>query len=241
VAPHLRAGAVVARDREPRPGGDEGPPLAEGELHRLWSPEQLHELADSKRRYSVGRRLSQLAADVMSKRITDETIVRRLRQLADIFEGSKPKKRKPRPAANEADIQTVFAHWVEVSGHKRAQLDERRRRMIAARLEFFTVEELCLVIDYAHEDDFWGGAENRKGVPIPIEGYMKSHALVEDLLRKAHNEGFQRKVPGSTAFDESIEALEERAAALVREGRIDEANRLGQDIRRRLQERAANT
>jgi hypothetical protein len=229
-----------AREREERPRPHDEPVEDEGELHRLWSPQQLEELRDSKRRYAAGRRLAALASDVMSKRITDETIVRRLRQLADWYDGAE-KARKPKAEQKPLidDVRTVFDHWVKVSGRKRSKLDEKRRKMIKARLEDFTVDDLKRVIELADGDDFWGGAKARKGKALPIESYMKEHCLVENLLHG--DDGQQMLFAGGDAEDDDeIEELEERAARLREEGRIDDANEIEADIRRRMEARRAD-
>jgi hypothetical protein len=234
---------MPAKSPEDRPERRDDPVEGEGELHRLLSPAELEELRDSKRRYAAGRRLAALASDLMSKRITDETIVRRLRQLADWYEDHVGGKKASKPKAEQTplidDVRTVFDHWRKVSGRKRSKLDERRRKMIKDRLGDFTVEQLCRVIDYAAQDDFWGGATARRGEPVPIEGYMKSHSLVEDLHNRAKADGQQMLFAGGADAedDDEIAELEERARRLSEEGEIDEANRIQQDIRRRLANR----
>ena len=45
------------------------------------------------------------------------------------------------------NVRAVFAHWQQVMDHPRAQLDEKRVRVIKARLLGYTVEELKLAID----------------------------------------------------------------------------------------------
>lgn len=215
---------------------------ADAELHRLWSPEQLAELQDSRRRYAVGRRLAGLAADVMGKRLTDATIARRLRQLADWWErpgAERPTDTQLSPEKQQLidDVQTVLGRWERLSGRKcrRGKATDRRRKMIADRLkDGHTVAELLLVVDFADQDEFWGGEKARRGEPIPIEGYMKSSTLVEDLLTRARADGHQPAMATDNDCDAEIEAMEDEAARLAREGKIDESNALQREIRNRI-------
>ncbi len=227
---------MAARSPEERPERQDEPTEAEGELHRLWSPQQLEELRDSKRRYAAGRRLAALASDVMSKRITDETIVRRLRQLADWYEGKGETGSKPK--AEQAplidDVRTVFDHWVKVSGSKKAKLKEERRKLIKKRLKDFTAEELCRVIDYAAQDEFWGGEKTSTGRPVGLEGILRKYGNVEGLRDAADADGQQMLFAGAPELDAEIEELEKEARRLSQEGRVEDANAIQRAIRRRF-------
>jgi len=50
-------------------------------------------------------------------------------------------------ARDPAPAERVFDHWRAVWRHPQAQLDVKRRRRIEARLEGFTVEQLCEAIE----------------------------------------------------------------------------------------------
>lgn len=46
------------------------------------------------------------------------------------------------------DVQIVFEHWQTKMGHERAQLDDKRKKAIKARLkDGYSVDDLCMAID----------------------------------------------------------------------------------------------
>jgi hypothetical protein len=51
---------------------------------------------------------------------------------------------KPRVASES--IERVFAHWRQVHRHERAQLDPKRRAVIAKQLAHYTEADLCQAI-----------------------------------------------------------------------------------------------
>jgi hypothetical protein len=173
----------------------------------------------------------------MSKRVTDRTVIQRLRKLADWWEQQTTETEPETDAAEQGelvdDARLVFEHWQRVAGHPRAKF-EPRRDMIRRRLRDFTVDELKLVIDFAAQDEFWGGEKTRDGEAVWLEGYMKSHQLVEQLLARAELSGQQLLAAAGCDVDEEIEDLEKEAARLAREGRIEDANAIQRDIRQRL-------
>jgi len=55
-------------------------------------------------------------------------------------------------------IQTVFTHWCVIMGKKRARLDDKRRRLIQARLhDGYTVTDLCDAINGCYLSPFHQG------------------------------------------------------------------------------------
>ena len=213
-------------------------PAPEAELHRLWSPAELQKHEESRQRFGIGRALSQLAADAMSRRIQTPTVIRRLRGLADHLEGktTTAKKAKPEQADLLDDARTVFEHWQKVANHPKAKLDPKRRKMIQARLKDFSVVQLKAAVEVARGHHFWGGEDTRDGEPIWIDGWMKLHSHVEKLVAMAEDSP-QLLLTTAGIDDDEIEEMEKRAQQLSEEGKIDEANEIQAAIRRRLERR----
>ena len=62
----------------------------------------------------------------------------------------------------ENDVQRVFDAWREHLNHPNAKLDEKRKKVISARLKDFTADELCLVPAGAKMSAFHMGANDRR-------------------------------------------------------------------------------
>jgi hypothetical protein len=206
----------------------------------MWSPAELEQLKASRLRYGIGRVLSQLAGDVLGQKIKPATAARRARQLADWIEAELAPPKPPEPKQDEFelehpepqptnDVKTVFAHWQVVTGRRNSRLTPGRAKAIKDRLECFTVADLCLAIDRAQTSRFWSGEASNDGASLDLEAYMGSHRHIEQLLHEARETGQQSLLPQSP-IDREIEELEDKAAELTREGRIDEAN----DVQRQI-------
>jgi hypothetical protein len=71
-----------------------------------------------------------------------------------------PNRMPARHAASGAtseNVELVFRHWKQVLDHPRAQLDPKRTRVIRARLQEFSAEDLCAAIDGCAASDFHMG------------------------------------------------------------------------------------
>lgn len=227
-----------------RPQGAPDAPEPLGELSRLWSPAELREHEQSRLRYGIGRVLSQLAADVLGKKLKPKTVVKKLRKLADWIEAElapKPKAAEqgdlelehPEPKPPD-DVVTVFAYWQRLTSRPNTALTKKRRKAIAEMLKSFTVDDLKLIISTAHQSKFWSGEETNEGTPIDhIQSYMTQEHC-EKLLEEGKRGG--QMTLGESTVDSVIEELEDRAMRLSEEGRTEEANAVQREISDRLGE-----
>lgn len=89
--------------------------------------------------------------------------------------------------AKSADVERVFDHWRTVHGHDRAQLDDKRRRIIRAALKRFDPDELCESISGYRNSPHHMGQNQAGTVYDSIELFLRDVQHVEAGLRFARS------------------------------------------------------
>lgn len=80
------------------------------------------------------------------------------------------------------EIDVVFEYWKAVTGHSRARLDDKRKRLIGDRLKDYSVEELCIAIDGNKASPFHQGKNEDGTVHDSIELIFRSAGNVERFI-----------------------------------------------------------
>ncbi len=79
------------------------------------------------------------------------------------------------------DIARVFAAWQESTGRKRALLDEKRKRIIGARLKQFPADDLISAVDGWRHSAFHRGENDRHTVYNDLELLLRDAKHVEQF------------------------------------------------------------
>ena len=88
------------------------------------------------------------------------------------------------PLLKEA-ILAVFEHWKTTTGHTRAALDDKRKKLIAARLRDYTETDLCKAID-GNQASAWHQGKNADGkVFDSLELILRDAAKVDQFMALA--------------------------------------------------------
>lgn len=82
-------------------------------------------------------------------------------------------------------VEEVFGYWKSAMGHPRAQLDAKRDKAIRARLESYSVEDLCRAVDGCKRTPFNMGQNDRAEVYDDIELICRDAKHVDQFLRAA--------------------------------------------------------
>ena len=86
---------------------------------------------------------------------------------------------------NKEDIERIFDAWRSVLDHPKAQLDEKRTKIIAERLKDFTADELCRVPEGARRSSFHMGQNDRARKYDDIRILFRDAEQVEKFLELA--------------------------------------------------------
>lgn len=117
-------------------------------------------------------------------------------------------------AVSESPAEQVFEAWQAATGHERARLDEKRRKLIQARLaERWDVGDLVLVVTVGWRNDPW----NERPLHNQIEVLLRDSSHVEKFLSYAQN-GAPVITAKKSSLELSIEADLARAAQHQLEG-----------------------
>lgn len=104
------------------------------------------------------------------------------RNAAALPDQTRPDHTKTRPEEEQnhvpqerdrGPVETVFQHWRTVHGHPRSQLDPKRRRVIQAALERYSVDDLCESISGYRNSPHHMGQNDRGTVYDDIEIFLR--------------------------------------------------------------------
>lgn len=120
------------------------------------------------------------------------------------------------PPTPQGGALAVFEHWKIVFSHPKSILDDKRRRLIDARLKQFTVDDLKAAIDGYKLSPFHQGQNNDGKVFDSIELIMRDAHHVEEGLR------FLRAPPRPPPKVETLSPVERvlRANGVTRDDRV---------------------
>lgn len=170
---------------------------------------------------AITARLAQTILDVVQGRLSLPGLSQRLRDLADEVDASRgPQGVLPgvpgpetRDEATARKVERVFAYWQRRTQSVRASLTKERERVIRARLETYTEEDVIRAIE--------GG--------LSVEHMAEHRDLINLLRNDTRVEQFREKAPGrmpgaSNGKAEQIARLEEEQQIALQEGRVKDAN-----------------
>lgn len=175
--------------------------------------------------------LTSIMSRVAQGSMTHVGAVRALRSCADAIEAER-KRGLISPAGGAtgasvretSDVRTVFDHWKKKTGHARATLDGKRRKLISARLkDGLTVDDLKRLVDWAATSPFHQGENDRGKRYDWIENIMRSTSQVERNLEEAQVE--------VASDDDEIMRVYRRAQQAREDGDEGEYERLTDRVR----------
>lgn len=87
-------------------------------------------------------------------------------------------------ADRSALVEMVFGYWRRATGHRRARLDEKRRKTIARALAVgYSVEDLCLAVDGCMASPFHRGHNDRNTVYDSIGLIFRDADHIDKFMR----------------------------------------------------------
>lgn len=84
-----------------------------------------------------------------------------------------------------SDVQEVFDHWKQVHNHPRAQLDEKRRKVIQRALKSYSLADLKLAIDGCKKSDFHQGKNDARTVYDSIQLILRDGDKIDSFIALA--------------------------------------------------------
>lgn len=120
------------------------------------------------------------------------------------------------PPTPQGGALAVFEHWQKAFSHPKAVLDDKRRRLIDARLKQFTVDDLRSAIDGYKLSPFHQGQNDDGKVFDSVELIMRDAHHVEEGMR------FLRAPPRPPPKPEQLSPVERvlRANGVTRDDRV---------------------
>lgn len=100
----------------------------------------------------------------------------------------RPGQRETETERKSESIQRVFDAWVESTGKHKAVLDNKRQKIITARLDQFTVDDLVLAVQGWKNSPFHRGENERHKVYNDLELFLRDAKHVEEMLDYARSE-----------------------------------------------------
>ena len=138
------------------------------------------------------------------------------------------------------EVRAVFDFWRTATKRPHAELPASRVRIIRAALKVFSAAQLNHVTLWATRDDHYSGANDRgKRYDVP-ETMFRSVARIEDLLERSQWKPGACVEPADVSSAEAQAAIERearlddlkrRAKEAFEDDRIEEGNRLQEEIR----------
>ena len=95
------------------------------------------------------------------------------------------RKTKTRTGVDSRDIETVFESWQNATGKDRARLDDKRRKLIAARLREYPVDDLLAAV-WGWKKSAYHRGENDRGVTYNDLGLLLRDAAHVEQFRDLH-------------------------------------------------------
>lgn len=83
------------------------------------------------------------------------------------------------------DVGLVFDHWKQIHNHPRAQLDDKREKVIRVALAKYAPEELCRAIDGYKRSAYHMGENERRAVYDDIELFLRDAKHIDAGLKYA--------------------------------------------------------
>lgn len=137
------------------------------------------------------------------------------------------------------EVRAVFDFWRTATKRPRAELPQSRVRIIRAALKTFSAAQLNHITLWATRDDHYSGANDRGKRYDTPETMFRSVARIEDLLERSGWNGAcvdpadVSSVEAQAAIEREarLEDLKRRAREALEDDRIEEHNRLQEEIR----------
>lgn len=122
-----------------------------------------------------------------------------------------PSEPKPKPDR----VAEVFDHWRAVMGHPRAKLDPKRRRVIAAALKLYSLDDCKAAIDGCRASPFHMGENDRRERYDGIDLIFRSADKIDGFIAKAPASPAVKAltVVRSEPTDDALERARQRLAA----------------------------
>ena len=109
----------------------------------------------------------------------------------------------------------VFRHWKTTHDHPKSKLDTKRRRRIEARIsEGSSIEDLCLAITNAKNDDHLMGTTSGKKFD-GIDTILRDAAQVERLIELTTRSRTQPRRNGATPIQPNADRTTEEFMASI--------------------------
>jgi hypothetical protein len=82
----------------------------------------------------------------------------------------------------KTDVELVFEHWKKAHNHTKAQLDDKRRKLIRDALKLYSAQDLMRCIDGYKRSAWHMGQNDRKKKFDGIEIFLRDAKHIDDGL-----------------------------------------------------------
>jgi hypothetical protein len=121
------------------------------------------------------------------------------------------------PAEHADPVSDIFEHWAHVMGYRRARLDDKRRRVIRARLkDGYSIDDLKDAIDGCYLSPFHHDGDNDHGQRYDEICLILRDAEHVDKFMMLADEGKKALERAAAAKNRTIEPTADRETALKR-------------------------
>lgn len=200
---------------------------------------------DLRPRVAFAVAMGQVVDGVLRGSLSFEAAAARLRAGATWCEGQ-AKGEEQAPPEDSAklgptmdEVRAVFDFWRTATKRPRAELPQSRVRIIRSALKVFSAAQLNHITLWATRDDHYSGGNDRgKRYDVP-ETMFRSVARIEDLLERSGWKGScvepadVSSAEAQAAIDREarLDDLKRRAREALEDDRIEDHNRLQEEIR----------
>ncbi len=168
--------------------------------------------------------VSALLAAFLAGKIDRFQLADKLNKAAAAMVGTQERPKRIEPT-NSEDVIAVHAAWCSVM-NQRCKLTPGRQKKIAARLKSFSLADVIKAVRGCATSEFHMGKNDGKTRHNDLELICRNDESVEKFLRMAAERGVSSGAP----IDRQTEKLQREAERALTEGRLDDYDRINNQL-----------